>query len=49
MKIYDALFSAMFNILSIYINIRVIKLFLPAKITKRYVTLPIYAGVWLCN
>lgn len=49
MKIYDALFSAMFNILSIYINIRVIKLFLPVKMTKRYITLPVYTGVWLCN
>lgn len=49
MTVYDALFSLIFNMLSIYINIRVIKLFLPAKITKDTITIPIYAGVWLFN
>lgn len=49
MNIYDVLFSAIFNMMSIYINIRIIKLFLPAKITKETITIPIYAGVWLFN
>lgn len=49
MTIYDALFSAMFNLLSVYINIRIIKLFLPVKIMNGFITLPVYAGAWLCN
>lgn len=49
MRVYDILFSAIFNILSIYINIRVIKLFLPVKITNDAITFPIYSGVWLFN
>lgn len=49
MRIYDALFSAAFNVFSIYAGIRMIKLFLPVKIKKAIITIPIYAGVWFCN
>lgn len=49
MEISDALFSAVFNIFSIYINVRILKLFLPVKVTKAYVTLPVYISVWLIN
>ena len=49
MEPYDALFSASINILSIYIMVRLLKLFLPVKITKSSVTLPIYIGIWFSN
>ncbi len=49
MNVYDLLFSMLFNILSMYMNIRVIKLFLPVKITNGMITFPLYAGAWLFN
>lgn len=49
MGIYDALFSAIFNVFSIYINVRILKLFLPVKIAKATITMPIYIGMWFIN
>lgn len=49
MEVYDALFSAIFNLLSIYIDIRVIKLFLPVKKVKTVYSLLLCLGVWAIN
>lgn len=49
MDYYEALFSAVFNILSLYVNIRVINLFLPKKITKMVIVMPVYFAVWISN
>lgn len=49
MEVYNVLFSMVFNMLSIYIDVRVLKLFLPNRITKASITMPIYIGVWLIN
>lgn len=49
MAIMEIVFSAVFNILSIYIGFRVIRLFLPRK--EKYSIYPqiVYTGVWLVN
>lgn len=49
MGIYDALFSAIFNMLSIYIDVRMLKLFLPVRVKESLITMPVYIGVWLVN
>lgn len=49
MNIYEVVFSAVFNLLGVYIGIRIIKLFLPVRITNPSITLPIYGAVWIIN
>ncbi len=47
MEFYEALFSAAYNILSLYINIRVIRLFLVHKGKKSKMIMPLYFIVWI--
>lgn len=47
MEFHQALFSAAYNILSMYINIRVIRLFLLHKRKKFKIKMPIYFTVWI--
>ena len=49
MSIYEIIFNAVFNLLGVYVGIRIIKLFLPERITNPAITLPVYAAVWLVN
>ncbi len=49
MECYEALFSAVFNILSLYVNIRVIKLFLHPRHMNAAIKCFIYALVWFIN
>lgn len=49
MDIYDALFSAVFNILGVYANIRVIKLFLNQKSNNRILNMCLYTFAWGIN
>ena len=49
MRIYEGLLSAIFNLFGLYVGIRVIKLFLPVKVTNKRITILAYAGVWISN
>lgn len=49
MTITEAVFSAIFNILSIYIGFRVIKLFLHKKEVNSVYAMIIYSSVWIFN
>ncbi len=49
MAITEAVFSAIFNILSIYIGFRVIKLFLHKKEVNSVYAMIIYSSVWIFN
>ena len=49
MGIYEALFSALFNLFSLYISIRIIKLFLPARKTGKVFSASLCMGVWVFN
>ena len=49
MDVADIAFSAAFNVLSIYINIRVIKLFLQKKKKRKLPELMVYGLFWLEN
>lgn len=49
MGIYDALFNMIFNLLSIYIDIRIIKLFLPAREVEKALARSLCLGVWVIN
>lgn len=49
MELYDALFTLIFNILSIYADIRALKLFLHQKETNKLLNIALYGAVWLIN
>lgn len=49
MEMYDAIFSAILNILGLYVNVRVIKLFLRHKEIHHKALYLIYALVWIGN
>lgn len=49
MEVAETVFSAIFNVLSIYIGFRIIRLFLHKKEVKETVSFAIYFGVWLIN
>lgn len=49
MNVYEMLFSAFFNILSLYVNVRVCKMLLPAKAEGRMNKWFVYTCVWLVN
>ena len=49
MELYDALFSAILNILGLYVNVRVMKLFLRHKPIRHKALYLVYALVWIGN
>ena len=49
MEIYDAIFSAILNILGLYVNVRIMKLFLQRKTIQHKALYLVYALVWICN
>lgn len=49
MEIIEAVFSAVFNIFSVYIDFRIIRLFLPKKEKPVYLAMSIYFLVWAVN
>lgn len=49
MEIYDAIFSAILNILGLYVNVRVMKLFLRHKPIQHKALYLVYALVWIGN
>ncbi|MBP3475153.1 MAG: GHKL domain-containing protein [Lachnospiraceae bacterium] len=49
MEYYEIVFSLAFNILSLYVNVRVINLFLPRKKETNRIAILIYFMVWILN
>ena len=49
METIDMVFGAIYNMLSVYVGIRVIELFLVSKDRSRKISLPLYIGTWLVN
>lgn len=49
MEYFEAICSAVFNIFSLYVNVRVIKLFLPQKRVKTGIALLVYFATWVLN
>ena len=49
MEYFEAICSAVFNIFSLYVNVRVIKLFLPPKRVRAGIALPVYFTAWILN
>lgn len=49
MEAFDMIFGMIYNILSVYVGIRVIELFLIPKHRKWIISCPLYIGTWLIN
>lgn len=49
MEYYEAICNAVFNIFSLYVNVRVIKLFLPQKRVKAGIAFLIFFIAWILN
>ena len=49
MEVIDMAFGAVYNILSVYVGIRVIELFLISKNRSWKISFPLYIGTWLVN